>query len=263
MLNGNAIEYITDHNQSIAVDGDIYHPNVVFELSAIEYKIGIEPTNAELTMSLESRPFLRSKFLRSGTLHLLTFEVKFHEIFNNVTQKMGVFFASEAKFGANQVSFSLRSELAKLETLALNKKITLNCSNAFGDRYCKVNRLTYGISYAIAGVTIANPYQFLMPSLPTIAQFQNNGYAYLQLSAEFYNATLDVPYRTFTTVNTYELLQLAVPCYLQSNDIISITVTPGCSKTLADCTFYNNVNRFDGFLKVKGKSEALNVPIKV
>lgn len=256
------VHSLTDHNTSIIANGSTYNPQVVFTVGAVEFSSGVTPANCEITFGLDQLPFLRPRYLQSAVTHKIEFDISYYDIWGDYVTPLMRFYTESISYAPSQATFRLVSPLGKLSAVNLTKKITINCSHSFGDRYCKVVRAAYGVPYLQAVTNLVNPYQILVNSLPGASQFRNNGTVVFNLSPDYGSSLLDIPYRTFGNRLGQNIIDLLAPCYLLPSDYTGITVLPGCNKTLDDCGFYGNQNNFGGFLKVKGKSDTFQIPFK-
>jgi hypothetical protein len=261
-LDGIEAHRLTNHNTSVNVNGEEYLPITVFNVGAVEFNSGVVPANCEITFGLDQLPFLRTRYLQSAATHKIEFEISYFDLWGGYVTPLMTFYTESISYSANQATFRLISPIGKLNAVNLTKRITVNCSHSFGDRYCKVNRDAFAQTYTVAQVSIINPYQLAVPSVPAANQFRNNGTVIFNLTSDYVNSTLDMPYRTFGNRLGQNIIDLLVPCYLIPSDFSGIKVLPGCAKTIDDCTFFGNLNNFGGFLKVKGKSDNFTIPFK-
>lgn len=149
----------------------------------------------------------------------------------------------------DEVAFLLESFTSRLDVQIPRTVFQAECNNALYDQWCTVNKATFEVSSTVAAATISTvTHGPLTPSVPPVLPTYADGY-------------FDWGEMAFTSGNLLGLQQ-TIARYVAATGVLSvfapfpevpdvgstITLWPGCHKTVADCRDkFGNLLNFRGF----------------
>ena len=279
----------TNADFDITVNGQTYSSKLFgYKRSGTKIKIGLEVDE----MTLDLWPLDSTYTIDGYTLGLVTangywdnakvsvyrqFMPTFGEIKSNFNVWMFSGIICLADPQRSQVTFTVKSEIDRLNVPTPRNVFQPGCVNSFGDSACGVVLADYTLSATITSVDNTNPNTILYASYPTSTDvaialtdplsngYFNNGYVSFSTGPNTgYKRPIRIQENTANLVgaNTIRKITLSAPLPYIPTVGATIQLTPGCSKTVnADgCSRYypsTFKTRFRGFPFVPPVEESL------
>lgn len=279
----------TNADFDITVNGVTYSSNLFgYKRSGTKIKIGLEVDE----MTLDLWPLDPNYKIDENTIGLVTtngywdnakvsvyrqFMPSFGDIRSNFNVWMFSGIICSADPQRSQVTFTVKSEIDKLNIPTPRNVFQPGCVNTFGDSACGVVLANYTLSATITSLDSINPNTILYASYtspqgvlipfddPLSTGYFNNGYVSFSTGPNTgYKRPIRLQENTSTVIgsNTVRKITLSAPLPYIPTVGATISLTPGCSKTInADgCSRYYPTTyktRFRGFPFVPPVEESL------
>ncbi|MGI9439702.1 MAG: DUF2163 domain-containing protein [Parvibaculales bacterium] len=231
---------LTNHNEDIALDGQIYRADAAIRFSVFETRLGLAAHGPEVAGNLGS-DLITEADLRDGRYDDAAFSVflvDWKQPQNHVLVLSGYFGAVEQKKGRFRVS--LRGTGQQLNQ-PQGRVYQTQCDAALGDARCRVNLEESNFQWR-GEVILRDGAKILLPELNFAADWFADGKLYAD------GMTDDFIIRHDKLVDGGRRLVLwqTPPAKLQAGTMV--TLIAGCDKKLATCqNKFSNAINFQGF----------------
>lgn len=242
----------TDHDQNLTVDGLVYIASTGMKASSIKSSDALDVDNLEVDSVIDS-VVLKDEELLAGAwddASVLIFQVNWQSpAAGKIVLRAGRI--GEVKLGKHRFNAELRGMSQPLQQ-KFGRLYTVTCDADFGDSRCKLNLGAWTFSGSVTAKTDNSTFtagNLNLGGVPVSAfaggkaTFTSGPNAGFSMEIKSMSGGLGIT------------LQLPMSFDVQVGN--TLTVTAGCTKTLAKCQSYNNVINFRGFPHIPGNDRLM------